>query len=148
MMFCLFLATGVLGQAVAQEADDDAQEGQTAAADAQYPEQEGLVAFPVTGGVGIPPVIVVPEGMEDGEYSVARDIITGNTLRLRVTDGDVAGAVFEPAAGTSITLEPIDPESEMCSTIHCSTIQAPTCFQLPGGGCACTCGAFQANPPN
>lgn len=114
-----------------------------AAADDAYPSN----GTHVVATVGLPAAVAFDsEAMENGDYEVARDLITGNRLFLQIRDGRADQAYIVSQILGRFDLKDKD-DLGGCSTIHCANTQIPNCYALPEGGCTCSCnGGFQLQP--
>lgn len=108
---------------------------QSLAQTASYPEEQGFI----TGSVGHPEVVTFdPETVEDGDYEISRDLLTGSRLFYSILEGKVASA-YLMSGEQRFDLKKTDFVAA-CSLIHCASNQIPTCYQIEPSGCHCACG--------
>lgn len=111
---------------------------QTVAQSASYPDEAGFI----TGSAGHPGIVAFDATtMEDGDYEVNRDVLTGSRLFYSILEGKVAGAYLQNGE-EKFDLKKADFVGA-CFAIHCLSTQAISCYNLPQGGCSCYCGRFQ-----
>ena len=84
--------------------------------------------------------------VKEGRNVVGQNTRTGDKLIVIVKNGKLSGFGVQPARGSFVA---IAPNASPCnSTIHCTTLNPPTCFTLPNGTCVCSCGPWITSSPN
>lgn len=78
--------------------------------------------------------------VREGRNTVGRNTRTGDLLVVVVRNGKLVEFGTQNAAGA---FKAVSPNASPCnSTIHCTTLNPPKCFTLPGGACVCVCGPW------
>jgi hypothetical protein len=118
--------------------------GEASAQDKPYGARKG----PIVATIGLPPAVAVgEERLEAGEYALSRDILTGNTLVLRVRDDGSTEMLLRPLSGTNFPLKSVPPDQPECTSVLCLHNQAQSCYTDVSGDCVCMCGAFVQPQP-
>ena len=82
----------------------------------------------------------IPATVRDGQTVLATHK-TAKTQFIAVVRGGKIAQIGTKAPGAKLVV--LQPTTYgPCSTIHCFANQISHCFQTPGGGCACVCGAW------
>jgi hypothetical protein len=78
--------------------------------------------------------------VNEGRNVVGKNTRNGDQLIVVVRNGKPVQFGVQPVGGT---FKAIPSNASPCnSTLHCTTLNPPVCFTLPGGQCVCSCGPW------